>query len=95
MAGTQKSAILFEHRGGAVTRVGRDETAFDHRDVEDNDVVVARWTDPTEADQHLAWARELSSALRSPTRGVDVDYLGVGDGKTGGGPRIDPRRPSG
>src|SRR5262249_27559246 len=40
------SAVLVEHLGGAVARVGRDDTAFDHRDADYNWAVIARWADP-------------------------------------------------
>jgi FAD/FMN-containing dehydrogenase len=74
------STVIFEHFGGAVARVGQDETAFAHRDAEYDVVIVGRWTDPSEAQRHLAWARGLSAALRPFARGVYVNYLGVDDG---------------
>jgi FAD/FMN-containing dehydrogenase len=74
------SAVLFEQFGGAVARVGQDDTAFAHRDAEYDVVIIARWTDPTESERHIAWARGLSAALRPFARGVYVNYLGVDDG---------------
>jgi FAD/FMN-containing dehydrogenase len=74
------SAILVEHFGGAVNRVGPEDTAFDHRDAQYNLAIVARWTDPAEAERNIAWARDLSAAMRPFTRGVYVNYLGVGEG---------------
>jgi FAD/FMN-containing dehydrogenase len=74
------SAVLVEHLGGAVARVGRDETAFDHRDAEYNLAIIARWLDPAEAVANIAWARELWEAMQPFARGVYVNYLGVGDG---------------
>jgi FAD/FMN-containing dehydrogenase len=73
------SAVLVEHLGGAVARVGRDDTAFDHRDADYNWAVIARWTDPAEADANIAWARELWEAMRPFARGTYLNYLGVGD----------------
>ena len=73
------SAILFEQLGGAVARVGRDETAFDHRDAAFNMAIISRWTSPEEAEANIAWTRELSAAMKPYARGVYVNYLGVGD----------------
>jgi FAD/FMN-containing dehydrogenase len=73
------SSVLIEHLGGAVARVGKDDTAFDHRDAEYNFAVIAKWTDPAEADVNIAWARDLWNAMQPYARGVYVNYLGVGD----------------
>jgi FAD/FMN-containing dehydrogenase len=73
------SAVLVEHLGGAVARVGQDDTAFDHRDADYNFAVIARWTDPADADVNIAWARDLWEAMQPFARGVYVNYLGVGD----------------
>jgi FAD/FMN-containing dehydrogenase len=74
------SALLLEQFGGAVRRVGRDETAFDHRDSDYNLVIVSRWADPAQREPNVAWARELSAAMRPFTSGgVYVNYLGVGE----------------
>lgn len=73
------SAVLVEHVGGAVSRVGRDETAFDHRDAEYNLAIIARWLDPAEEEANIAWARTLWEAMQPYARGVYVNYLGVGD----------------
>jgi FAD/FMN-containing dehydrogenase len=74
------SVVIVEPMGGAVGRVGRDATAFDQRDAAYNLAIIARWTEPAEADQHIAWARELWEATRPYAGGVYVNYLGVGDG---------------
>ena len=73
------SAILLEHLGGAVARVGRDDTAFDHRDAEYNLAIIARWPEPAMEEAGIAWARDLWSAMLPFTRGVYVNYLGVGE----------------
>lgn len=74
------SAILFEHFGGAVSRVSRDATAFDQRDSDYNLVIVSRWADPAEADPNVAWARSTSDAAKPFTTGrVYVNYIGAGE----------------
>jgi FAD/FMN-containing dehydrogenase len=73
------SVLIIEQLGGAVSRVARDATAFDHRDALYNLAIVARWEDPAAADGHIAWARDLWEATRPFASGVYVNYLGVGD----------------
>jgi FAD/FMN-containing dehydrogenase len=71
------SALMLEPLGGAVGRVGLDDTAFHHRDAAYNLAVIARWADPKEADTHVAWARAAHEAMdRFTTGGVYVNYLG-------------------
>jgi FAD/FMN-containing dehydrogenase len=73
------SNVLIEHLGGAVSRVGNDDTAFDHRDAEYNFAIIAKWLDPAEAEANIAWARGLWEAMQPYARGAYVNYLGVGD----------------
>jgi FAD/FMN-containing dehydrogenase len=73
------SALVLEQLGGAVARVPEDETAFSYRGAAYNLAVIARWTDPAEADTHIAWARGVFDALTPYSQGVYVNYLGVGD----------------
>lgn len=60
---TPLCAIVLEPLGGAVNRVPLDATAFHLRTGEVNLVVVARWTDPGDADKCLAWARGVLQAV--------------------------------
>jgi FAD/FMN-containing dehydrogenase len=78
-APSQLSNVLIEHLGGAVSRVGNDDTAFDHRDAEYNFAIIAKWLDPAEAEANIAWARGLWEAMQPYARGAYVNYLGVGD----------------
>jgi FAD/FMN-containing dehydrogenase len=73
------NAVLIEQLGGAVTHIGRDESAFDHRDAAVNLAIIARWGDPAEEEANIAWARGLWDAMQPYARGVYVNYLGVGD----------------
>lgn len=73
------SAVLVEHAGGAVARIGQEETAFDHREAEYNLAIIARWLDPADAQANIAWARGLWETMQPYARGVYVNYLGVGD----------------
>jgi hypothetical protein len=74
------SALMFEQFGGAVSRVPRDETAFDQRDSNYNFVIVSRWADPAQAQPNVAWARSTSEAAKPFTNGhVYVNYIGAGE----------------
>lgn len=74
------SALMFEQFGGAVSRVGRDETAFDQRDSNYNFVIVSRWADAAHAQPNVAWARSTSEAAKPFTNGhVYVNYIGAGE----------------
>ena len=73
------NAVLIEHLGGAVSRVGQDETAFDHRGAEYNLAIIARWLDPADAEANISWARSLWDVAQPFARGAYVNYLGVGD----------------
>jgi FAD/FMN-containing dehydrogenase len=78
-AASPLSLVLIEHLGGAVARVGRNDTAFDHRDYEYNVAIIGRWAEPSQADPNIAWTRTLADALLPYAHGVYVNYLGVGE----------------
>jgi FAD/FMN-containing dehydrogenase len=70
------SAWALEPFGGAVSRVGRDETAFPHRQAQYNLVIVGIWTDPADSTTNIRWTRELWSALQPfSSEAVYVNYL--------------------
>jgi FAD/FMN-containing dehydrogenase len=71
------SAIAFEQLGGAMSRVGEDDTAFGHRGAPFNLLVVSSWSDPTDNARHIAWTRALAEAMQPfSAGGVYVNYLG-------------------
>jgi FAD/FMN-containing dehydrogenase len=73
-------AIGIARLGGAVGRVGREETAFPHRDAPFDTNIVGRWTDPAEAGEHIQWARTVWAALQPfSTGGIYVNYMSTGE----------------
>jgi FAD/FMN-containing dehydrogenase len=73
-----KSYCIVFQLGGALARVGEDETAFSQRSAAHNVNINAVWTeDDTEGERHVAWAREFFSAMQ-PHAGkhVYVNFLG-------------------
>jgi FAD/FMN-containing dehydrogenase len=73
-----KSYCIVFQLGGALARVGKDETAFSQRGAAHNVNINAVWTeeDP-EAERHIGWARSFFDAMQ-PHAGdhVYVNFLG-------------------
>jgi FAD/FMN-containing dehydrogenase len=73
-----KSYRIVFQLGGALARVGEDETAFSQRDAAHNVNINAVWTeDDVAGDRHVAWARDFYSAME-PHAGerVYLNFLG-------------------
>lgn len=51
--------------GGAVSRVGEDETAFSYRKSKFALAIQTRWKDPRENEEHLEWTHEFFEAMKS------------------------------
>jgi FAD/FMN-containing dehydrogenase len=70
--------VVIEHTlGGAVSRVDREATAFQHRDVQYSFTSLGVCTDPAEVEKCVRWARECWAAMQPfATGGVYVNYLG-------------------
>jgi hypothetical protein len=69
--------IIMEPLGGAVARVGEEDTALGRRDMAWCYHALGMWMEPDEetADAHMAWARGLSDDLRPHvTDGVYLNY---------------------
>ena len=74
---TPMGAMLLEHFHGAATRVRAGDTAFPHRAVGDNFLVVSQWMDPADSARCVAWARETYAAMQPHfAAGRYVNYLG-------------------
>jgi FAD/FMN-containing dehydrogenase len=73
-----KSYCIVFQLGGALARVGEDETAYGQRHAAHNVVINAVWTeDDPDGERHVAWAREYFSALQSHAgEHVYVNFLG-------------------
>lgn len=65
-----------EPMGGAIGRVGAEETAFPHREALYGFHVLAGWTDPEADDEHMAWVRSFHEAMAPfSTGGVYVNLV--------------------
>jgi hypothetical protein len=71
------SALGFEQFGGAVRRVGVEDTAFRHRDVAYDIAMLGEWADPATSAVNIQWVREVAGATEPfSTGGVYVNFLG-------------------
>ncbi len=69
--------LLLEPLGGAIARVGEDDTALGRRDVPWCYHALSMWMDPdpAAADAHVAWARALADDIAPhTTTGVYLNY---------------------
>lgn len=72
-----QTQIIVERLGGAVGRVARDETAFDHRAAPFNLLVMSAWPHVEGDEENSAWARQTWEAMQPQfSGGVYVNYLG-------------------
>jgi FAD/FMN-containing dehydrogenase len=72
------AAVAIEHLGGAVARVGPQDTAFSHREAQHSLLVLRMWQDPAESEDNIAWARRCyRTAEPFLEGGAYVNYLGA------------------
>jgi hypothetical protein len=77
------SLVVFFHLGGAVSRVGENETAFSHRDAAFSMVIQPHWLDAAESDKHIGWARDFWKAMqRFSAGGVYVNFVSEDEGES-------------
>ena len=53
------TVILFAELHGAYSRVGKADTAYFHRDLQYDAIILAGWTDPADTQRNIDWTREL------------------------------------
>jgi len=70
--------VVIEHQlGGAVGRIDRDATAFNHRDAQYSFLGIGECAAPADAENCTRWVREFWQAMQPySTGGVYVNYLG-------------------
>ena len=76
------SQVILIPMGGAIGRVDEDASAFGQRDAQWNIHYLSMWPDPADAEQNIAFTREIASAMKPWTTGRA--YLNfIGDEGTG------------
>ena len=79
------SGLLLEHFHGAATRVAPTDTAFPHRAVGYNFLVVGEWAEASATPANIAWAREAYAAMAPHfAAGRYVNYLNADELREGG-----------
>jgi FAD/FMN-containing dehydrogenase len=74
------SAALIEFYGGAMNRVGAQDTAYPLRDATYALNAISAWTEPRQDAANIAWARRMWESVQPFSPGsVYVNFLGVGD----------------
>jgi hypothetical protein len=75
------AALLFQ-LGGAISRVGEQETAASHRDAAFVLNIQSAWLEPRENDRHMRWTREFWQAMRPfATGGVYSNFMTADEGE--------------
>jgi FAD/FMN-containing dehydrogenase len=70
------SAIAIEHLGGAMSRVDKSDSAFEHRDAAFTYLILSSWPDAADSAKHIDWARSVHQAIQPfAAGGVYVNYL--------------------
>lgn len=71
------AAVAIEHLGGAVSRVGPQDTAFSHRDAQHSLLVLRMWQDSADSAANVEWGRRCFRVAEPFLKGgVYVNYLG-------------------
>ncbi|WP_433508157.1 BBE domain-containing protein [Pseudonocardia halophobica] len=72
------TSVVIEHNGdGAMNDIGRNETAFWHRDSTYNLLVTSMWEDRRNAEENVSRTKDFVGATaRFASGGVYVNYLG-------------------
>jgi FAD/FMN-containing dehydrogenase len=77
---TPETLVALRTLGGAVARVGAEESAYPHRAAPFNLSIDACWTDPAGDEAAIAWSKGAWDAMRPfSTGGVYVNFSGLGD----------------
>ncbi|WP_330255994.1 FAD-binding oxidoreductase [Nocardia sp. NBC_00565] len=67
--------------GGAITDVGEDDTAFSSRDAQYSFEILAAWSDASEREEHVKWAKDWAKQIEKFTLdGVYVNMVSIDDG---------------
>jgi FAD/FMN-containing dehydrogenase len=74
--------VVIWHHGGAMSRVADTDTAYSGRGAPFLVTPEASWSDPSQTDEAIQWARDLWSALeKHSTGGIYLNFPGLGEEK--------------
>jgi FAD/FMN-containing dehydrogenase len=71
------TAIILIPGGGAIRRVGDEETAFGQRNAPWNIHFLSMWPDPADTDRNIAYTRAIAAAMKPWTTGaLYLNFIG-------------------
>jgi len=74
------TVVVLDQLGGAISRVGPNETAFPHRAWPYNLLISSAWADPAESERNIRWTREFYAAMEPQlARAIYVNYMYLDD----------------
>ena len=74
------TVVVLDHLGGAISRVGPDETAFPHRAWPFNLLISSAWADPADSERNVRWTREFYAAMGPQlAQAIYGNYMYLGD----------------
>lgn len=75
-----RTHLIVWHQGGAMRRVGPDETAFGDRSASYLLTIDSTWPDPAQAEENVAWTREVWQDMqRFSGGGLYLNFPGLGE----------------
>ncbi|MDX1482545.1 MAG: BBE domain-containing protein, partial [Woeseiaceae bacterium] len=75
------SMLLIEHMGGAIGRVGEQETAFSSRSANYNVSILSSWMDAADDEAFIPWTRSAGDEIREYSDGgAYVNYMADDEG---------------
>jgi FAD/FMN-containing dehydrogenase len=66
---SERSLVVIRHTGGAIARVGAEETAFGDRSSEWMLSIDSTWDDPADDERNIAWTRDFWEDARRFSQG--------------------------
>jgi FAD/FMN-containing dehydrogenase len=70
--------LVFQQLGNAANRVGKEATAFNHRDAGYELIIHAIWLDQGDDEKNIRWTRELAATTLPLTGGSDyINQMGT------------------
>jgi FAD/FMN-containing dehydrogenase len=74
------TVIVLDYLGGAISRVGPDETAFPHRSWPYNFLISSAWANPADSEQNVRWTRDFFAAMEPElAQAVYGNYMYMSD----------------
>ncbi len=68
--------VVWQHAGGAISRVDSDATAFAHRHVKHDTLMLMDWPVDIDSTPHVKWLKEYWATVEPHTRGAYANDIG-------------------